>query len=181
MTWEWFTVLTAASLLMLTGVLGSLIPALPSTPLVFLGALCHWLVYPTQSVSPTVLTVIGLMMLLSLGLDFVASVLGAKKMGATRKGIVGVLVGGIIGLFFGLPGVLIGPVAGAILFEIAGGTDVTTATKAGFGAVLGLLAGALGRFAFAIAMSGLFFANLFYRQLITPPKEPSIALLIGLV
>ena len=148
---------------MLAGILGSLIPALPSTPLVFLGALGHWVCFPAASVSINVLAVMGLMMVVSLGLDFIASVLGAKKLGATGKGICGVIVGGLVGLIFGLIGIMIGPFVGAITFELAGGTDFRSASKAGLGAVIGLLAGALGRFAFAIAMTGLFFINLLYR------------------
>lgn len=148
---------------MLTGILGSLIPALPSTPLVFLGALGHWICFPATSVSIHVLAVMGVMMITSLGLDFIASVLGAKKLGATGKGICGVIVGGVVGLFFGLIGIIVGPFVGAIVFELAGGTDFRSASKAGLGAVIGLLAGTLGRFAFAIAMTGLFFINLVYR------------------
>ncbi len=169
MSWEHLLILCIASLLMLTGIIGSLIPALPSTPFVFIGALGHWFFYQEQSISLGVLVTLFIMMILSLGLDFVASVLGARKLGATWKGILGVIVGGLVGLFFGLPGIIIGPFAGAMLFELLGGTDLQTASKAGFGAVIGLLAGALGRFAFAIAMTGLFFINLFYRRLTEPP------------
>lgn len=165
MIWEQMLVLGLCTTLMLTGVFGSLIPALPSTPLVFLGALGHWFYYQDQSISPTVLAVLFVMMILSLGLDFVASVVGAKKLGATWKGILGVVLGGLTGLFFGLPGIIIGPFVGAMLFEMLGGTSIRAASKAGVGAVIGLLAGALGRFAFAIAMTGLFFINLFLRRM----------------
>ncbi len=176
-TWDHTLILGFATLLMLTGVLGSLIPALPSTPLVFLGALGHWFFYQEQSVSVQVLVALFIMMLISLALDFVASVLGAKKLGATWKGILGVVVGGLAGLFFGLPGIIIGPFTGAIVFEMLGGTKLDKAAKAGLGAVIGLLAGALGRFAFAIAMTGLFFVNLFYRQLSKSSPEQVAALI----
>ena len=172
MTWEHLLVLSLCTLLMMTGIIGSLIPALPSTPFVFLGALGHWACYPEQSVSLAVLAILFVMMLVSLGLDFIASVLGAKKLGATWKGIIGVILGGLVGLFFGLPGIVIGPFAGAMLFEMVGGTGFHAATKAGFGAVIGLLAGALGRFAFAIAMTGIFFVNLFYRFISNRSEGP---------
>lgn len=176
--WEHLLILSIASLFMLTGIVGSLIPALPSTPLVFLGALGHWFYFQERSVSLTVLSVLGVMMLISLGLDFIASVIGAKKLGASWKGITGVILGGLVGLFFGLPGIIIGPFAGAICFEMAGGTDFQAAAKAGFGAIIGILAGALGRFAFAIAMTGLFFINLFYRQLTSTETPELTAFLI---
>lgn len=162
--WAQMMVLGLASLLMITGILGSLIPVLPSTPLVFLGALGHFLCFPQASVSPVVLGILGLMALISLGIDFIASVIGAKRLGATWKGILGVVIGGVVGFFFGLPGVILGPLLGAVLFEMIGGSSLHAAGKAGLGAIIGILAGALGRFAFAIAMTALFFANLFYRQ-----------------
>ncbi len=162
--WDHALVLSLVTLLMLAGVLGSLIPILPSTPLVFLGALTHWLCFPHESISLPVLVTPGIMMLISLGLDFFAGVIGAKKLGASWRGMVGVILGGLAGFFFGLPGLLVGPFAGAILFETIGGSSFQSATKAGLGAVLGILAGAIGRFAFAVAMSGMFLINLVYRQ-----------------
>lgn len=177
MTWEHMLVLGLCTLLMLTGVFGSLIPALPSTPFVFLGALGHWFYYQDQSISSTVLAILFVMMIVSLGLDFIASVVGAKKLGATWKGILGVVLGGLTGLFFGLPGIMIGPFVGAMLFEMLGGTHWRAAGKAGIGAMIGILAGALGRFAFAIAMTGLFFINLFYRRL---SDEPAIEMVFNL-
>jgi uncharacterized protein len=177
MIWEQMLILGLCTILMLTGVFGSLIPALPSTPLVFLGALGHWFYYQEQSISLTVLAVLFVMMILSLGLDFVASVVGAKKLGATWKGILGVVIGGLTGLFFGLPGIIIGPFVGAMLFEMLGGTHLQAAAKAGFGALIGLLAGALGRFAFAIAMTGLFFINLFLRRM---TEDPAIELVLSM-
>ena len=101
----------------------------------------------------------------SLILDYVASVYGAKKLGATWRGVVGALVGGLIGLFFNLPGILLGPFIGAMLCELAGGREWKAASRAGVGATLGLLAGAIGKLACCLAMMGLFTVNVVYRSI----------------
>ena len=75
------------------------------------------------------------------------------------------MVGGLVGLFFILPGILFGPFLGALLFEFAGGREVKPALKAGVGATIGLLAGALGKFAICITMMALFAVNVVYRSL----------------
>ena len=88
---------------------------------------------------------------------------GAKKLGATWRGIVGAVVGGLVGMFFSLPGIIIGPFLGALVFELIGGYKLKSAAKAGGGAVLGLLAGAVGKFAICVLMMGLFAGNVILR------------------
>jgi hypothetical protein len=105
---------------------------------------------------------------LSLLLDFVASVLGAKKFGATWRGMVGALIGGVIGLFFNLPGIILGPFLGAMLFEMIGGKEFKVAAKAGAGAVIGLLLGVIGKFSICVMMIALFATNTIYRTLNRP-------------
>jgi len=67
-------------------------------------------------------------------------------------------------MFFALPGIIIGPFLGAVVFELAGGYKVRPAAKAGAGAVLGLLAGAVGKFAICILMIGLFAGDVILRS-----------------
>jgi len=93
------------------------------------------------------------------------NVYGAKRLGATWRGAAGAIIGGLVGLFFNLPGILLGPFIGAMLFEMAGGREWKAASRAGVGATLGLLAGALGKLACCIAMTGLFTMNVVYRTL----------------
>ena len=68
------------------------------------------------------------------------------------------------GLFFNIPGVLLGPFVGALLFEWIGGRPLGESTKAGLGATLGLLAGAVGKLAGCLAMMGLFGLNVVWRS-----------------
>jgi len=73
---------------------------------------------------------------------------------------------GMVGsvLFFGLPGILLGPFVGALLFELIGGREFTESARAGLGASLGLLAGAAGKLFFCLLMMALFTANVIYRS-----------------
>jgi uncharacterized protein YqgC (DUF456 family) len=157
--------LLLALLVMFLGLAGSILPGLPSTPLVLLGAVGHKLYFGPAGAAWWLLVVLAVMTLLSLVMDYLASVYGAKKLGATWRGAVGAIVGGLIGLFFNLPGILLGPFIGAALFELAGGREWKAASRAGVGATLGLLAGALGKLFCCALMMGMFGANVVYRSL----------------
>lgn len=156
--------LVLALVLMGLGLLGSILPGLPSTPLVLIAAIAHKIYFGPAGAAGWVLAVLALLTAASLAIDYAASVLGAKKMGATWRGAVGAIVGGLIGLFFNLPGILLGPFIGAVVFELAGGRDWRESSKAGVGATLGLLAGALGKIGFSLLMIGLFTVNVLYRS-----------------
>jgi uncharacterized protein YqgC (DUF456 family) len=157
--------LLLALLIMCVGIAGSILPGLPSTPLVLLGAIAHKLYFGNAGAAWWIIAILAVMTVLSLVLDYLASVYGAKRLGATWRGAAGAIIGGLVGLFFNLPGILLGPFIGAMLFEMAGGREWKAASRAGVGATLGLLAGALGKLACCIAMTGLFTMNVVYRTL----------------
>jgi uncharacterized protein YqgC (DUF456 family) len=157
--------LILALLVMGVGVAGSILPGVPSTPLVLIAAIGHKLYFGPTGAAWWVLVILAAFTALSLVMDYVATVYGAKKLGATWRGAVGAIVGGLIGLFFSLPGILLGPFIGAFLFEMAGGREWREASKAGVGATLGLLAGALGKLACCVAMMALFTVNIIIRSL----------------
>ena len=148
---------------MVIGAFGSMLPAIPSTPVVFLAALGHKIYFGDHSISYLILAILGAITLFSLVMDYAASLVGARKLGATWRGVAGALVGGILGLFLGPWGILIGPFIGALTFEMMGGRHLEEASKAGFGALLGIVAGTLGKFTCAIAMASLFAANILWR------------------
>lgn len=148
---------------MVIGAVGSMLPAIPSTPVVFLAALGHKIYFGDNSISYLILAILGAITLFSLVMDYIASLVGARKLGATWRGVAGALIGGILGLFLGPWGILIGPFIGALTFEMIGGRQFEEASKAGFGALLGIVAGTLGKFICAIAMASLFAANIIWR------------------
>jgi uncharacterized protein YqgC (DUF456 family) len=151
--------LVLALLVMFIGMAGSILPGIPSTPLVVLAAIAHRLYFGDASLSNWALAVLVALMLLSLVMDYVASMFGAKKLGATWRGVLGAVVGGVIGIFFALPGIILGPFIGALAFEMIGGREWKEAARAGLGAVIGLFVGALGKLACCALMMGLFAAS----------------------
>ena len=165
MTTEQIIGLCLAWLVMLIGVAGAILPGLPSTPIVWVAAIAHKIYFGPTGAAWWVLLILTLLTAFSLVVDYAATVYGAKRLGATWRGALGAVIGGIIGLFFHLPGLLLGPFVGAMAFEMVGGRDWKQSGRAGIGATLGLLAGALGKLACCVAMMGAFTVNVVYRSL----------------
>jgi uncharacterized protein len=157
-----------ALLVMGAGTIGSMVPAVPGTPLVLAAAIVHRLVFGAHSANTTVLLIMGALALVSFGLDYLATFLGAKKLGATWRGMVGAILGTLVGFFFSLPGLILGPFLGAALFELMGGRKWKEAARAGAGAVLGLLLGAIGKCACCVAMMALFTVSVILRSGASP-------------
>jgi uncharacterized protein YqgC (DUF456 family) len=164
MTPEQLIGLGLALLVMLLGLIGSILPGLPGTPLVLLAAIGHRLYFGPASASNLVLGVLTGLTVISLLLDFAATALGAKKFGATWRGAVGAVVGGLFGLLLVFPGIILGPFIGALLFELLGGKELKAAASAGAGATLGLLLGIIGKVALTVVMAGLFATNVIVRS-----------------
>ncbi len=145
-----------AALLVAGGIAGTVLPVLPGALLVFAGlALAAW-ADGFAHVGAATLTGLAILAGLSYAVDFTATALGAKKLGASRRALVGAAVGALVGLFFGLPGVLLGPFVGAVLGELSERRDLAQAGRAGVGAWLGLVLGAGAKLALVMAMLGVF-------------------------
>ena len=172
MSWEQIIGLSVTLIVMLVGLVGSVVPVLPGTPVVLVAAIIHRLYFGDASINNLFLAVLVVLTGLSLLLDFLSSVLGAKKFGATWRGMVGAVIGGVIGLFFALPGIILGPFLGAMIFEMLGGKEFKIAAKAGAGAVVGLLLGVIGKFSICVIMITLFATNTIYRTLNQLPPTP---------
>ena len=145
-------------LVMFVGVMGNVIPGIPGTPLILAGAVGHQLYFAGQgSVGWGWVAVLAAFGLLALGLDYLATLIGAKKLGATWKGMVGAVLGVIVGVFVFRPsGLVVGPFVGAMGFEWAFGREARESAKAGVGAVLGLALGVLGKLICSVVMMALF-------------------------
>lgn len=165
MTPEQIIGLAIALLIMAVGCLGSVLPALPSTPLVLIAAIAHKLWFKSASAGWLVLTLMVLITALALVMDYLATLYGAKRFGATKKGMFGAVIGGIVGLFFNLPGIILGPFIGATLFEMMGGREWKPSAKAGVGATLGLFAGAVGKLVCCLSMIILFIIGVLWNTL----------------
>lgn len=150
-----------AVILVVIGLIGTVLPTLPGLPLVFAGMLLAAWAGGFEQVGILMLVVLGILTLVSLAVDFWATALGAKRVGASRKAIIGAVLGTFAGLFFGPLGLLFGPFVGALAGELLhrrrlGGSDLGDAAKIGFGTWLGILFGVALKLGLAFAMLGLF-------------------------
>jgi uncharacterized protein len=153
-----------AASLIVAGLAGAVVPALPGIPLIFGGI---WLFAGMDHYRH-----IGLWWLLSIAvvgtvgltLDLLAGALGAKRVGASRRAVWGALLGTLIGMFFGLPGLLLGPFLGALAGELAAGNSVLRSTHVGLSTWLGLLFGTLVKLVSSVTMLALFGAGWWWNR-----------------
>lgn len=145
-----------AGALILIGLLGTVLPILPGLPLMFAGMLLAAWTGDFQRIGGGTLTVLGVLVLLSIAVDLFASIVGAKRVGASNKALWGAGLGGLLGIFFGIPGLLAGPFLGAAVGEMADGREWRAASKVGLGTWIGLALGAALKLAIAFAMLGVF-------------------------
>lgn len=145
-----------AAILVLVGVAGTVLPALPGVPVVFAGmCLAAW-AGGFEQVGPVMLVVLGLLTALSLIIDFMAAAMGAKRVGASRLAVVGAVIGTFAGLFFGPVGLLAGPFVGALLGELIHVREIRHATRVGIGTWIGVVVGTVLKLGLAFGMLGLF-------------------------
>lgn len=150
-----------AAVLVIVGLVGTVLPALPGLPLVFGGMLLAAWAGGFEQISEFTVVVLGILTVLSLAIDFWATALGAKRVGASRKALVGAVLGTFAGIFFGPIGLFVGPFAGAMAGELwhgrkLGQQQFGQATKVGFGTWMGIVFGVVLKLTLAFAMIGLF-------------------------
>ena len=109
--------------LMIVGAVGIIVPALPGIPLMFAGMVVAAAIDDFQRIGWITLSVLGFLTVFSVIMEFAAAALGAKRIGASKQAIWGALFGTVVGIFFGIPGLLLGPFAGAVIGELADGKD----------------------------------------------------------
>lgn len=146
-------VLGAAALA--AGIAGVVLPAIPGSVLLIAGAvLVGWADGFTRVSRWTVAAcaVIGVVIWV---VDFVAGLLGARAFGASKWAIAGAGLGLVAGMFFGLPGIVLGPAVGAIALEYARDPNFQRAMKAGAGAFLGFVLGSAVKVSLAFVLVGV--------------------------
>lgn len=126
-------------LLIVVGIIGSILPALPGPPIAWLGVLCVYLTKWVE-VSYSVLIITGIITLIIAVLDYVIPAKGTKYFGGTKYGIWGTNIGLIAGFFFPPFGFILGPFVGALVGElIYNSKDQKRALKAAIGSFIGFL------------------------------------------
>lgn len=151
-----------ATFLVMVGLVGIVLPAIPGTILIFAGLLLAAWADGFEHIGPIPLVVIALIAIASYGVDFAAAALGAKRVGASRLAIAGALLGSMIGVVFGLPGLILGPLVGALAGEFIAHRDVARAGRAGLAAWIGFLVGTVVKMALAFSMVAIFVAAFWF-------------------
>ena len=148
--------LAGGILLVLAGIAGVISPGLPGVIFVYLGLfLVAWAdsFVRVGWITLTILLVIGAA---AWAADMVTTTYGARRFGASRWAALGAGIGMFIGFWFGLPGIIIGPFAGALLVEWLVRRNFIEAGKAGVGTWIGLLLGTAIKIALVFVMIGVF-------------------------
>lgn len=145
-----------ALLLVLAGIAGAVLPAIPGAPLVFGGLLLGAWIDGFAKVGWVPLVLIGLLGAATVAVDLAATALGARRAGASPLALVGAALGTVVGLFLGFVGVLVGPFVGAALGEYVARRDLRQAGRAGLGTWLGIVLGGAAKIALMLAMVGVF-------------------------
>lgn len=142
---------------MAVGIVGAIVPAVPGISLIAIAIFLWGALKGFSLVAIPLAVAIGLL-LISIGIDFLATYYGAKQAGASRWGQIGAIVGFVVGLLGLLPalpiggpilGILIGPILGAVIGEYLYRRDLKQAARAAIGIVVGSLVGNLIQFGLA--------------------------------
>jgi len=151
-----------AFVLILVGLIGTLLPVMPGALLVFLGMFAGAWADDFSRVGWAVLGVLAILTVLFYVLDFLAGAYGARRLGASRWGVVGAILGALVGMFFGFIGVVVGPFVGAVVGELLARRGLLEASRAGAGAWIGLVLSIAARLALIFAMLGIFVVAYLY-------------------
>ena len=146
--------------LILVGVAGTVLPALPGTLLVLAGIVLGAWIDDFSRVGWPALVLVSVLALIAWALDYVAAVLGARRAGASRQAVIGAALGTVAGLFMGLVGVLFMPLLGATLGEWLARRDHGRALHVGVATWLGLMAALVSKVVIAFMMIGVFIVAL---------------------
>ncbi|HET7227643.1 MAG TPA: DUF456 family protein [Chthoniobacterales bacterium] len=146
-----------AIVVMALGLIGTVIPILPGTTIILAAAVVHRVALGAdRSLGLSALIGMLVLTLVTYAIDAAAGYLGARRFGATRWGLLGCAAGAVAGLFFGLLGLFVGPVIGAIAGELIEGKKVMKAGRAGWGTFLGSLAGMIAKLFLGLIMIVIF-------------------------
>lgn len=149
-----------AVLLIVVGLAGVVLPALPGVVFVFGGILLAAWIDDFTRISGWTIGVLAVLTLIAFVVDYLASTLAAKRAGASTLGLVGAAVGTVLGIFTGLIGLVFMPLVGAAVGEFISQQDAMRAGRVGLATWIGLVVGTALKIAIVFTMVGVFIAAL---------------------
>lgn len=151
-----------SALLIVVGVAGTMLPALPGTAFVLGGIVLGAWIDDFTRVPVWVVVLCTVLAVLAWVLDYVAGLMGARRAGASKQALIGAAVGTVVGLFMGIVGVLFMPLVGAAVGEYLARKDERQALQVGVATWLGIMAGLLAKVVLAFMMIGIFIVALVF-------------------
>jgi hypothetical protein len=148
--------------LIVLGIAGTVLPALPGVVFVFAGTLIGAWIDDFARIPVWLIAVFGVLTVVAWAVDYFAAMAGAKKAGASRLALVGAALGTILGVFTGLWGLLFMPLVGAAIGEFVAQRDLRRAGEVGMATWVGLLVGTAVKVAIVFAMVGAFVVALVF-------------------
>lgn len=148
------------AVLVVVGLVGTVLPALPGPILVFAGVLLGAWIDDFTRVSGWTVGIVGVLTLAVFATDWVAAALGAQRVGASKQALIGATIGTIVGVFTGLWGLIFMPLVGAAVGELIARPDLRHASRVGIGTWIGLAIGTVVKIALVFLMVGIFVAAL---------------------
>jgi uncharacterized protein YqgC (DUF456 family) len=146
--------------LILAGLAGTILPALPGTALVLAGVVLAAWIDDFARIGSVTITIVTVLAIVSWSLEYLAGVLGARKAGASRHALLGAALGTVVGLFMGLVGVFFMPLVGAAAGEYLAHRDHRRSINVGVATWVGTMIGMVAKVALAFVMVGVFIAAL---------------------
>ncbi len=155
--------LVVGSLLVL-GLVGSVLPALPGHLFILLAAVGYRLmVGPDAGIAWWGFGILVVLMLISQAFEMLSGSLGARWFGGSKWGALGAFVGGIVGIFFLPFGLLLGPLLGAFGFEKAfAKKEIRQSAVSGVGSVVGTVMGIIIKVVVGVLMVVWFFLDILF-------------------
>jgi uncharacterized protein len=151
------------SIMFIVGFVGLVFPIIPSVLFIFGGIVLYGFLFTFDQFNWFFWVVQILLVVMLFAADYVANMIGVKKYGGSKAAIWGSTIGILAGPFV-IPafGILIGPFIGAILAELlVHKKDLVTASKIGFGSVLGFISSVVAKAVIQIFMVGYFLLAVF--------------------
>ena len=146
--------------LIVLGLAGTVLPLLPGTVLIWGGIVLGAWIDDFARVGTTTVVLVSVLALFAWALDYVAGLMGAQKIGASKQALFGAAVGTLVGLFMGFVGVLFMPLVGAAIGEYLARRDQNRAVKVGVATWVGIMVGLIAKVILAFIMVGIFLAAL---------------------
>jgi len=165
MTWLEIALFSITLLVMLVGLAGIILPIVPGVPIIFAAALIYALITDFAAISGQTIIIFAILTIVSFLLDWLATVIGVKKLGGSYAGMIGAFIGMIIGLLLpgvGIFGFILTAFIGAFAFEWLVSKKAQVAFKAGLGSFIGFIAGGVMRFVIGATMIGVFIWNVLF-------------------